>query len=214
MSLSCRMQSKAVEHRANRRTMEICNACPSISEVDLRAALAQFKAYVDITEEDLMKIYVLAVRNARMRRSTMIAVNSVMTHMVVSATRDMSIHDAARLLSEHKISGMPVVDDDERVIGVISEADLPLLDGAGITNRIRNVLRNIVGRSVTADIDGELVGDVMNTPPITTEPDADIKEVAAILDMQRIKRLPVVDREGRLLGIISRGDIIRAMGRR
>ncbi len=194
--------------------MELCNACPSISEDDLRYALAQLKTYVDITEEDLLKIYVLAVRNARMRRSTMIPVHSVMTVTVATATRDMNIHEAARLLSEHRISGMPVVDDDNRVIGVISEADIPLFEGAGIRNRIRNVLRNIVGRSVPADIDSERVGEVMNTPPITTEPDADIKEVAAVLDMQRIKRLPVVDHEGKLLGIISRGDIIRAMGKR
>ncbi len=194
--------------------MEICNACPSISEDDLRAALAELKTYVDITEEDLMKIYALAVRNARMRRSTVIPVHSVMTGKVVSATRDMSIHEAARLLSEHKISGMPVVDDDNHVIGVISEADILLPEGARIKNRIRNGLRNIVGRSVPADIDGERVGEVMNTPPITTEPDADIKEVAAVFDMRRIKRLPVVDREGKLLGIISRGDIIRSMGRK
>jgi CBS domain-containing protein len=61
---------------------------------------------------------------------------------------------------------------------------------------------------------GGRVEDVMNTPPLTTLPDADIKEVAAVLDMHRIKRLPVVDLDGKLVGIISRGDIIRAMGKK
>jgi CBS domain-containing protein len=74
-------------------------------------------------------------------------------------------------------------------------------------------LRALRGKPGTKRPDAERVKDAMNTPPITTLPDADIKEVAAVLDMHRIKRLPVVDLDGKLVGIISRGDIIRAMGK-
>ena len=193
--------------------MEICNTCPSISEEDLRAALAELKTYVDITEEDLMKIYVLAVRHARVRRSTMVPVQTVMTEHVVFATRDMSIHEAARLLSEHKITGMPVISEDNRVIGVISEADIYSPEGTKKENTVNRLLRRLRGRPEKVIEEGGRVEDAMNTPPITTLPDADIKEVAAILDMHRIKRLPVVDLDGKLLGIISRGDIIRAVGK-
>jgi CBS domain-containing membrane protein len=195
------------------RRMEICNTCPSISGEDLRAALAELKTYVDITEEDLMKIYVLAVRHARVRRSTMVPVQTVMTEKVVSATRDMSLHEAARLLSENKITGMPVISEDNRVIGVISEADILSPEGTKKKNAVNKLLRRLRGRPETMRPDAERVEDAMNTPPITTLPDADIKEVAAVLDMHRIKRLPVVDHDGRLVGIISRGDIIRAMGK-
>lgn len=192
--------------------MEICNACPSISEEDLRAALVELKAYVDITEEDLMKIYVLAVRHARERRSTMIPVQSVMTGKVFRVTGDTSVHEAAKLLSEHKISGMPVVDENDRVIGVISEADIPSPAGAKKERTPKSLLRRLLGKSLPKRTDGDRVADVMSTPPVTTELDADVKEVAAVLDMRRIKRLPVVGPEGKLLGIISRGDIIRSVG--
>jgi CBS domain-containing membrane protein len=194
------------------RHMEICNTCPSISVEDLRAALAELKTYVDITEEDLMKIYVLAVRHARERRSTMVPVQSVMTENVIFATRDTSIHEAARLLSEHKITGMPVISEDKRVIGVISEADILSPGGSKKENTVDKLLRALRGKPGTKRVDAERVEDAMNTPAITTLPDADIKEVAAVLDMHRIKRLPVVDHDGKLIGIISRGDIIRAMG--
>ena len=192
--------------------MEICNTCPSISAEDLRAALAELKTYVDITEEDLMKIYVLAVRHARVRRSTMVPVQTVMTENVVSVTGDTSILEAARLLSEHKITGMPVISEDNHVIGVISEADILSPGGSKKENTVDKLLRALRGKPGTKRPDAERVEDAMNAPPITTLPDADIKEVAAILDMHRIKRLPVVDHDGKLVGIISRGDIIRAMG--
>ncbi len=194
--------------------MEICNTCPSISEEDLRAALAELKTYVDITEEDLMKIYILAVRHARVRRSTMVPVRTVMSENVVSVTRDTSIHEAARLLSERKITGMPVISEDNRVIGVISEADILSPEGTKKENAVNKLLRRLQGRPGKMRPGAGRVEDVMSAPPITTLPDADIKEVAAVLDMRRIKRLPVVDHDGKLLGIISRGDIIRAMGKK
>ncbi len=194
--------------------MEICKTCPSISEEDLRVAITELKTYVDVTEGDLMKIYSLAVRNARMRHASVIPVQSVMTTSVVSATKAMTVHEAASLLAKSRISGMPVVDENGRVIGVISEADILVPEGTKREGIFRAFFRSLAGKSAPAGRDGDLVGDVMNKAPITTEPDADIKEVAAVLDMHRIKRLPVVDADGKLVGIISRGDIIRAMGKK
>ena len=194
--------------------MEICNTCPSISVEDLRAAQADLKSYVDVTEEDLMKIYVLAVRHARERLSTKIAVRDVMTHKVYSVTRDTEVEKAGAILAEQKISGMPVIDEKERVLGVISEADILAASGFGKKRPAGDFLRRLLGESVPSKREGHLAGDIMSTPPITIGPFEDIKEVAVILDKRRIKRLPVVDFEGRLLGIISRGDIIRAMGKR
>jgi CBS-domain-containing membrane protein len=194
--------------------MEVCNTCPSISREDLRAALADLKTYVDITEEDLLKIYILAVRHARERLSTKIAVQDVMTHKVFSVHRDAEIAEAARVLSEQKISGMPVLDEKGGVIGVISEADILASAGLGKKRTAGDLVRRLLGEPVPEKKEGHRVADVMNAPPITIGPFEDIKEVAAILDKQRIKRLPVVDNDGKLLGIVSRGDIIRAMGKK
>ncbi len=95
-----------------------------VSDEDLRAAVREMKAYVDITEEDLKKIYEIALRHAHERTAFRMPVRDVMTKKVVTVTRGADIHEAARLLAENRISGMPVVDDRNHVIGVISEADL------------------------------------------------------------------------------------------
>ncbi len=191
--------------------MEICKSCPAISEEDLRAAQKELKTYVDITEEDLMKIYVLAVRHARERHSTAIPVSSVMTKKVFYVAADTEVRKAAGLLTINNISGMPVVDEANRVIGVISEADIALPEGG---KKKEPLLHRLFGRQPAAHNSRErFVRDAMSSPAITTQPDADIKEVAAIIDLHRIKRLPVVSDQGTLIGIVSRGDIIRALGK-
>jgi CBS-domain-containing membrane protein len=186
----------------------------TISEKDLRAALLEIKTYVDVTEEDLKKIYEIALRHAQERNATQVPVRNLMTSAVVTIKRDADLHEAARLLSENKISGMPVVDDNNRVIGVISEADILILAGMKKEHTFKDILRNILGEPVSAKKRGNKVEDVMGFPPITSKADDDIGEVAKILDDRRIKRLPVVDDEGKLIGIISRADIVRAIGKK
>jgi CBS domain-containing membrane protein len=186
---------------------------PVLEKEDLRAALKEMKTYVDVTEEDLQRIYEIALRHAQLRISTKIPVQAVMTENVVAVGKDADLNAAVHLLSEHKISGMPVVDDAKRVIGVISEADLLQLIGMKKDHTFKDILRNILGETGRAKItDGDRVEGVMSTPALTIGPDADIKKAAVLLDERRFKRLPVVDGEGRLMGIISRGDIVRAIG--
>ncbi|HWR73305.1 MAG TPA: CBS domain-containing protein [Nitrospirota bacterium] len=188
--------------------------CPEPSEEDFRAALKQLKGYLDITEEDLRKVYEVALRHARERLLLSIPVRDIMTRIVVTASRDMDIREAARLLSEHKISGMPVVDRDMRVIGVISEADILFLAGINTEHRLREILRRLLGEPQPVRKTGEKVADIMSIPPITALADDDVRRVAAVLDERRIKRLPVVDGEGKLIGVISRADIVRAVGKK
>ncbi len=189
---------------------EQCN----VSEEDLRAALLEMKTYVDVTEEDLKKIFEIALRHAQERIATRIPVRDVMTSTVITIKRDADLHEAARLLSENKISGMPVVDDNNRVIGVVSEADILILAGMKKEHTFKDILRNILGEPVPAKKGGNKVKDVMGFPPITSKADDDIGEVAKILDDRRIKRLPVVDDDGKLIGIISRADIVKAIGKK
>jgi CBS domain-containing membrane protein len=190
---------------------EYCN--PPSGE-DLRAALSEMRTYVDITEEDLEKIYKIALRHARERFAFTMPVRDIMTTDVVTTRRDTDLHEAARILSEHRISGMPVVDDSNRVIGVISEADLLVLAGLKREHTFKDVLRTILGQPVREAKSGSVVGDIMSFPPLTSKADDPVGEVAKIFDARRIKRLPVVDDGGRLLGIISRADIVRAIGKK
>ncbi len=182
-----------------------------ISEEDLRAALVEIKAYVDITEEDLRKIYAIALRHARERIALKVSVDDVMTRHVIAISKNSDINEAARLLSENNVSGLPVVDKENLVIGVISEADILSVTGMREGHTFKDIVRHILGEPLPGRKGGNIVGDIMSSPAITTRPDSDIREVARVLDEKRIKRLPVVDDGNRLVGIISRADIVRAM---
>lgn len=190
------------------------NICSPPSEGDLRAALKEMKVYVDVTGEDLKKIYMIALRHARDRFAAQVLVEEIMTKNVITIKRNADLHDAARLLSENRISGMPVVGDANRVIGVISEADILVLAGMKKEHTFKDILRYIVGEPVATKKDGDRVEDVMSFPPITSKTDDTLADVAKVLDARRIKRLPVVDDEGKLLGIVSRADIVRAIGKK
>jgi CBS domain-containing protein len=137
-----------------------------------------------------------------------------MTKDVVTVKRDADIQEAARRLSGLSISGMPVVDDEGKVIGVISEADILSLAGLKKGHTFKDILRHLLGEPLPKRGTGTTVGDVMSTPAITAGLDDDVRGVAAVLDSRRIKRLPVVDGEGKLVGIISRADVVRAMGKK
>ncbi len=107
----------------------------------------------------------------------------VMTIKVITVTEDQTKQQAARLLSQHHISGLPVVNNDHVVVGVVTEYD-------------------VISK------EGQTVGEIMTRGVISVTPDTDLEEVSHILVHQRIKRLPVIDR-GKLLGIVSRADLVR-----
>ncbi|MHB8909530.1 MAG: CBS domain-containing protein [Syntrophales bacterium] len=190
---------------------ETPNSC-EISAEDLRAARKEMNGYVDITDDDLKRIYAIALRHAAQRVVRRVSVRDVMTVNVVKVRADADISEVTNLLSEHRISGMPVVDEDDRVIGVITEADVLSMAGMRKEHSFRDVIRHLLGEPFPGKRQSRSLREAMSSPAITTGPDADIREVAQILDERRIKRLPVVDGEGKLIGVISRADIVRIIG--
>jgi CBS domain-containing protein len=181
---------------------------------DLRAALADLKGQVNVSDEDLMKVHSLALDHARRRVRPGNTVADHMTKDVVTVKRSTTLDETARKLSGLRISGMPVIDNEDRVIGVIGELDIIMANQGKKGVGIRDLVRRITGEPVPKRKDGNYVGDVMSEPPITIKKDADILEAARILDARRIKRLPVVDEHGKLIGVISRADVVRGMSKR
>ncbi len=183
-----------------------------LNSEDLQAALKELHQYVDVTEEDLKKIYTLALRHAKERLTRRIPVSDVMTGEVITVKKNAGMQEVARLLSENKISGLPVVDDENHVVGIVSEADILYVAGMKKGHTFKDILKHVLGEPLTMRKNREIVADIMTSPAITTKPDTDIREVAGILDKKRIKRLPVVDDDNKLIGIISRANIVRYMG--
>jgi CBS domain-containing protein len=141
-------------------------------------------------------------------------VKDFMRHEVVTVTPDSSILDAARLMLDHKISGLPVVDGLGRVVGIISEHDLLRGDErAGRTKR-PHWLRLMMERTNLADESARFqqrkVREAMTPDPVTIAETATLEEAGRLIEENDIKRLPVV-REGKLVGIIARADLVRAV---
>ncbi len=190
---------------------EMAKSC-EISDEDLQAARKEMDGYLDITDDDLKRIYAIALRHAEQRIARRIPVGDVMTVNVVKIRDDAGISEVANLLSENRISGLPVVDGENRVIGVITEADVLSMAGMQKGHAFKDIIRHILGEPLPAKKGSKSIHDFMSSPAITTGPDADIREVALILDEKRIKRLPVVDEQEKLIGVISRQDIVRTIG--
>ncbi|MEU3620008.1 CBS domain-containing protein [Streptomyces sp. NPDC006872] len=135
-------------------------------------------------------------------------VSNLVTTSVVRVSRDTGFKEIAKLLAEYGITAVPVVDDDERPVGVVSEADLlrkeaAQLDPVGLLPvlRPRPTAR---AKAEAARADG-----LMNSPAVTARPQWTAVEAAQVMERHRVKRLPVVDEADRLVGIISRADLLR-----
>ncbi|MEA5571298.1 CBS domain-containing protein [Calothrix sp. UHCC 0171] len=145
-------------------------------------------------------------------------VADVMSHNPVVVRRETPLKEAIAILAERRISGLPVVDESGKLIGIISETDL-MWQETGVTPPAYIMFLDSViylQNPATYDRDlhkalGQTVGDVMSKNPITVSPDKPLRDAARLMHDKSIHRLPILDSEGQVVGILTRGDIIRAM---
>jgi CBS domain-containing protein len=140
-------------------------------------------------------------------------IESLMTKHVVTATPETPLKRVARMLTRYRISGVPVVDAEGIVLGVVTEADI-LCKEQGLAPEPGGLLGWLFEK---ADEEGSRLlartaAEAMTTPPVTISPTASVSEAARIMITRHINRLPVVT-EGHLVGIISRADLVRAFHR-
>ena len=134
------------------------------------------------------------------RRTGRWRVRDVMRTAAVTVERRTPAREIARLMSEHRVSAVPVLAGQGRVLGVVSEADLL---------RARARRRTLLARlSGTGKPGGDTAAQLMTTPAITIHPDAPIAGAARLMDQHRIRMLPVVNPEGDLLGVVSRRNLL------
>jgi CBS-domain-containing membrane protein len=134
-------------------------------------------------------------------------VRDVMTADVVTADRNMSYKQAAELLTGQRVNAIPVVAKGGRVVGMVSEADVlrkaerrPWRRGGGLSSRARRDRAKAKARTA---------GQLMTSPAITIHPDASLSAAARLMNAHRIRRLPVVNAEGELVGIVTRRDLMK-----
>src|SRR6516162_5964590 len=138
----------------------------------------------------------------------------VMTTKVITVGENATVPEAAKLLAEQGISAVPVIDKDDRVVGMLSEGDLLHRAETGTERRRAWWLERL---SATDELAGDYikshggkVADVMTRDVVSVSEETPVADIAILLETNRIKRVPVF-RDGRLIGIVSRANLVRAL---
>jgi CBS domain-containing protein len=131
----------------------------------------------------------------------------VMTAPALSVTEHTPYKKVARLLSEHRLSALPVLSHGGRVIGVVSEADLLRKQERHHSARPGEMSWRL-HRKAAAKAEARNAGQLMTSPAVTIHPDAPVGSAARLLNSHHLRRLPVVNPDGHLLGIVSRRDLL------
>jgi CBS domain-containing protein len=145
-------------------------------------------------------------------------VADVMSHDPIVVKAETPLNEAIKILAEKRISGLPVVDDAGNLLGIISETDLMWRETGVTPPAYIMILDSVIYLQNPATYErdlhkalGQTVGEVMSKNPITISPEKSLKEAAKIMHDRKIHRLPVLSKDNQVIGILTRGDIIRAM---
>jgi len=141
-------------------------------------------------------------------------VRDVMTKQVIWVERDTPFTAIAAALRKHRVSAFPVLDEDSRVIGVVSESDLlnKMALGGG-EDHMPGMIGGILRHKQLEKARGVTAAELMTAPPVTVSAEDTVEHAARLMYQRGVKRLPVVDAENRLAGIVSRADVLAVYGR-
>jgi CBS domain-containing protein len=143
-------------------------------------------------------------------------VRDVMTRNVISVTQDETVVNAARLMLQNSVSGLPVVAADGKLVGIVTEGDLLRREEIGTERQRTKWLQFLLGPARMAEdyvrAAGRKIEDVMTREPVTVSEDDTLPTVVELMERRHIKRLPVVG-DGRLIGIVSRANLMHALVR-
>lgn len=145
-------------------------------------------------------------------------VSDIMTHDPIVVNPETALKEAIKLIAENRISGLPVVAADRKLVGIISETDLMWQETGVKPPAYIMLLDSVIYLENPATYDRELhkalgqtVRDVMTKDVVTTPPDKSLQDAARMMHSRKIHRLPVVDDSKHVVGILTRGDIVRFM---
>ncbi|MDT8451305.1 MAG: CBS domain-containing protein [Gammaproteobacteria bacterium] len=179
---------------------------------DFAMALQELGTYIDVSVDDLMQLYHSAERYARIRNSEGVPVEKIMMQPVTTVQANCSLSEAAHLLVTLKISGLPVVDKDNRLVGIITEADF--LHALGMPSRhpdhsLWQTLESMFNHHLEVrEFEGR-VADLMVSKVITVSPQQTLHQALEVMKQHKIRRLVVCDEARHVVGLITRSDLVR-----
>jgi len=181
---------------------------------DFQKALKEMDTFIDVTVEDLLMINKTAQKHAQIREAETLSVSEIMTTDVQTVTPDMTLKDAARILLDRRISGLPVIDSDNKLAGIVTEADF--LSALGIpchhpAHSVWQTLESMFSTTPRNNLSPKAVLDIMSTQTVTVGLDQTLHEVIDTMKRHHVKRVIVVDTDTKVAGIITRSNLVRVL---
>ena len=182
----------------------------NLSDEDILQAMKQISGYLDITPGDFKEIYTVAYSHASKRLLSTPA-SEIMTREVHFVRQDQPVLEVADLMARTEVAGVPVLDQEDRATGVISEKDF-----LRRMSRTDQTFMGLVASCMSSKgcpaltIKGQTAADIMSAPAITVYPDTPIREIFTLMREKQINRVPVTE-EARLVGLVSRDDVLGAL---
>jgi CBS-domain-containing membrane protein len=184
-----------------------------LTDEDCYEAMRRIPGYLDISLEDFREVYRLALDHAAERLTGGLRARDLMAQQTLALSPDLPLDQAVWDLAAHRLKGAPVVDGAGRVSGVLSETDL--LRHLGAHTWLELLVRHRAGdAALDRCCHDSRVSDAMSAPAVCIGPEAGIQDILGAFRAHRGRRMPVVDAEGRLLGMLARKEVLRHMGAR
>jgi CBS-domain-containing membrane protein len=178
-----------------------------LADEDILDAMAHIPGYLDISTQDFREVYHLAHGHALERIFGRTLAGDLMRTGVTPVGPETPLDDAARSLAEQKLKSLPVVDADRRVVGMLTETDfLRRLEAETFLELLLRLVQDSEG--FTHCCHGTSAGAAMTAPAVTVGREAGLLEIANAFHRHPGRSMPVVDAEGRLLGLLMRKDFI------
>lgn len=183
-----------------------------MSDKDIYEAMKSIPGYLDITPGDFKELYRHAYHHALRRVTESKNAIDIMTREVVAVEKDTPLKLVAKLMAEKGVSGVPVLDKNRKVAGVISEKDFLFRMGGKDAGTFMGVVATCLkGKGCVAlSIREKRAEDIMTSPAVTVAEDATLMDITNLYKEKNINRVPVVDREDKLVGIVTREDVVEA----
>ena len=184
---------------------------------DFQNALKEFDTYIDVNLEDLMMITKTAQKYAQLRQVEQTLVSDIMTADVETVRPDTLLPDAANKLLELRISGLPVVGQNDNLVGIVTEADF--LSALGIpchhpAHSVWQTLESMFSSQPAQSPAPKKVADIMTAQTVTIAADKTLHDVIDTMKHHHVKRLVVTDDNTQVIGIITRSNLVKILLRK
>jgi CBS domain-containing membrane protein len=179
---------------------------------DLDAVLKQYNQVLDISRDDLHALFMQTEQRAYQRRFGMLTCGDIMSRDIVSAEFGSCLEDAWRVMREHRLAALPVLNRADRVIGIITLADFLEYGGLNDIHGLDHQLKKFLRKSgITHTEKAEVVGQIMCKQATTVHIDTPIADLVPLMADSGLHHIPVIDHEQRFVGMVAQSDLIAAL---